>query len=119
MPLFTPDIALSGAQDEAGFGLWLGGHYYEHKQFITLGLQATPTKFFIEYDLYSWDNSNQDLQRVWLEQHAEMHDALRIATGVDGIDLSEVNWQDAQAVQDWMRYHAVEHGLLRTAFGVT
>lgn len=51
------------------------------------------------------------VNRDWLFRHGERHKALRQITGGNAptCDLSSLRWDDSQAVQAWMHYHAVLH----------
>lgn len=116
MALFSPDVVMFG--DPEGFGQWLAGHWFEHQQFITLGLQFSPSRQFLAYDIYSWRYEPESI-RAWLDAHQQMHDSLRRFTGVGGIDLSEIDFQSPDDFQAWMAYHQLEHQQLRAAFGVS
>lgn len=114
MALFSPDIVAYG--DQAGMGLWINSHWYEHGQFWQLGLALTPPQRFPVYDLLGWSEDPEQV-RAWLDAHAAVHEALRTFTGVGGIDLSQLS-DDPGAFDQWMAYHAQEHATLRRVFGV-
>lgn len=117
MPLFTPDVVAT--DDKVGFGHWLNAHYYEHQQFIQIGLQQTPRIEFVNYDLLAWDFEYRESMRSWLEVHEQMHESMRGPAGVSGIDLSSVDPGNEASFQNWLNFHALEHAQLRQAFGVT
>ena len=104
--------------DAAGFGQWLLEHSYEHTQMHNLSFQQTPPTIVPDYDLLSWSFTDE-VQVSWLQAHQSVHQLLRQATGVQGIDLSEVNLKDAGSWFQWMDDHAEEHRLLRQAFGIS
>lgn len=115
MPLFSPDLVLP--RDAAGFGLWLAGHFLEHRQFIgILGSQTTPI-IIPDYDILAWSDDPISV-RTWLDAHAQIHNALRAPAGISGIDLSVVDLTDDSQFQVWQDDHSAEHALLRQAFGV-
>jgi hypothetical protein len=117
MALFVPDKV--DASDPIGFGYWLNGHYYEHQQFINIGIRQTNPIYFVNFDLLSWDARFPETWVAWLGAHQQMHESLRGVTGVGGIELSSVDPTNAQEFQVWMQWHATEHQNLRTAFGVS
>ena len=104
--------------DKAGFGAWLTEHSYEHTQMHNLALQQTSPVIIPDYDLISW-SEDPEIQASWLQAHERVHELLRQATGVQGIDLSVVDLKDPGAWFEWMDDHAEEHRLLRQAFGIS
>jgi hypothetical protein len=117
MPLFLPDQVLP--HDPAGFGRWLTGHSLEHTQMSQLvGTVGTPIANIPLYDILSWSD---DPARVvfWLNIHQQIHQALRDQSGVTGIDLSLVDFNDDDDFLVWQLDHSVEHKQLRFAYGLT
>lgn len=113
---FVHDVVLPN--DGAGLGTWLIEHSYEHTQFHNIGLLQQTKSFVVpDYDIASWSWAPEILA-TWLNAHQLMHVALREATGVEGIDLSQVDLTDEGAWFEWMDDHAQEHILLRQAFGI-
>lgn len=104
--------------DERGFGMWRAEHYFEHNQFNLLSRDLSTPFVIPEYDIYSWDDRSEE-RRLWLLGHYDMHLALREATGITGIDLGEVDWEDPLQQAIWLLNHASEHEVLREVFGVT
>ena len=104
--------------DPTGFGVWLIEHYYEHREFVALGLQQTPTQFIPDYAILDWSDQ-PGLQKQWLSAHQDIHNSLRAWTGVQGIDLATVDLSDHAAWFDWLDAHAQEHALIETALGVS
>ena len=112
---FFHDTALFN--DKAGFGVWLTEHSYEHTQMHNLALQQTVPRLVPDYDLFSWSD-DKEKKASWLQVHEIVHEALRNATGVAGVDLSVVDLSDEGSWFQWMDDHAQEHRLLRQAFGI-
>lgn len=103
--------------DEEGFGLWRSEHYYDHVA-LNLGARNLSSPVVVpEYDIASWD-TGEDQRRLWLSGHYDMHLALRAATGISGIDLTQVNWNDPEELFSWLENHAVEHLILDQAFSI-
>ena len=116
MGFFVPDVVLFG--DPAGFGRWLTSHFLEHKQFITSALALTTPVTVPDYDLLAYSDEPR-LTRFWLDAHALVHNTLRSATGVTGIDLQEVDFTKADQFEIWLSDHALEHAQIRAVFKIT
>jgi hypothetical protein len=116
MPLFFHNTLLP--DDPTGMGVWLIEHYYEHLQFVQLGMQQSPVRFIPDYAIQSWSDQ-KSVQTQWLNVHQTIHDALRTWTGVQGIDLSTVDLEDREEWFEWMDAHAQEHILIEQALGLS
>lgn len=116
MPLFFHDTCLFG--DEAGWGQLLQEHQYEHSQFVQIGRAQTPVVFVPDYDLASWQAS-PNFARNWLTSHFEVHQFLRSATGVSGVNLADVDLSKEDEFYEWLDDHRNEHAELRIALGIT
>lgn len=104
--------------DAEGFGMWRSQHSYEHVMFIELARGFTTPIVLREYDVASWDDS-PEYREIWLAGHYDMHLSLRDAVGIDGIDLTKVEWDDPQQVSAWLENHKLEHEILEQAFNLT
>jgi len=113
---FQPDIV--APKDPAGFGFWLAGHFYEHRQMAAFCASLNPPFIIPDYDIYGW-RDEPEIIATWLLRHEQIHEALRVPANVTGIDLSLVNFKDDDQFLEWMDDHADEHRLLRNAFGMT
>lgn len=70
------------------------------------------------YDILSY--SDDPLRAAfWRNNHQLIHLALRAATGVNGIDLSLVDFSNDEDFLLWQEDHRDEHGNLRAFFGIT
>ena len=115
MALFTPDIV--EFRDFIGMGQWLNSHYYEHQQFISIGLQQGIK--FVDYDLLGWVPGDDSTLPGWQEAHGSMHDSLRYPLNVSFIGFDDLNLHDEQQWYWFMIYHSQEHQAIRMALGVT
>jgi len=115
MTTFSPDIVYHG--DDIGLAYWMGGHFYEHKAMLAVGLSVGYN--VPDYDLYSWAPDDRTAQRSWLEVHNLVHVSLRQLTGVGGPDYADVDFGDKRQFDEWMHYHAQEHQQLRSALGLS
>lgn len=62
-----------------------------------------------EYVLAPFDPEDQNSLNAFLEHHQAMHTQMDTALGIAGFNLSEVDWQDANALASWIAAHAQEH----------
>jgi hypothetical protein len=113
MPQFSPDQCSFG--DVAGMGAWDISHGREHIQFIQV-LAANGVNL-PDPDLLMLLTAG-NARASQLQSHFTQHQLLRQATGVEGIDLSQVNLNDAGDFYNWLGYHATEHQQLRQALGI-
>lgn len=113
MPQFSPDQCSFG--DLAGMGAWDISHGREHIQIIQVfagrGVNL-PDPDLLTLLTAGGARSSQ------VQSHYAHHQLLRVQTGVDGIDLGQVNFDDQGDFYSWLGYHAQEHLLLRQALGI-
>ena len=82
---------------------WSFSHMAEHRDVNRVILQ-TQGKRIDEYVLDPFDGTSRAL--YW---HQSMHDQVNKALGFQGYDLLDVDWNDEEAVIQWMNYNASEH----------
>jgi hypothetical protein len=112
---FVPSIFLYG--DRAGQGRWEIGHYRQHVTYVThLATRANPV-LIPDHPLMVIGTTDLE-RRVWLEDHAATHGALRELANVSGIDLSEVDFENPEEFNVWLDSHSLEHSLIDAAFGL-
>ena len=58
-----------------------------------------------------------DIQN-WAQQHQILHDAMNSVLGLEGNDLTDVDWHNLQQVEAWIRLHAQEHFRASEKLGV-
>lgn len=46
---------------------------------------------------------------AWLYHHQQMHNSQNIVLGIKGFDLTQVDWSDADNLENWIQLHAQEH----------
>lgn len=113
MPQFLPDQCSFG--DVAGYGAWDMNHGREHIQFIqalaALGVNLP------DPDLLALLTAG-NARGSQVQSHYTQHQLLRQALGVQGVDLSQVNFDDPGDFYNWLGYHATEHQQLRAALGI-
>jgi hypothetical protein len=104
--------------DPAGFSVWLQQHYLEHQQFVRIFQVQTHPIFIPDYNFALWDDDKK-IVGSWLEAHQATHLQLRAFTGVDGINLADVDLSKQDQWFSWMDDHASEHAAIRAALGIT
>jgi hypothetical protein len=113
---FQPDVCLP--KDPTGFGFWRSGHYYEHVVLAQKCLSLAKPAIVPNYDIYSW-RDEPELVQQWLVNHNSMHQAIRQATNVTGIDFSLVDFSKDDEFLSWMDDHASEHAAFRQILGIS
>lgn len=58
-----------------------------------------------------------DLQN-WAVQHQAVHNAMNGVLGLEGNDLTDVNWEKPEEVESWIRLHADEHYKASQVLGI-
>lgn len=111
---FMPDTCL--AKDPAGWGQFLNGHAFEHENFRAKALSLANPIVIPSYNIRSWRDEPEYVQS-WLVTHEAIHQALRVLTGVEGSDLSQVDLADDSQFYEWLESHAQEHREFRQVLG--
>mgnify|MGYP001594669191 CR=1 FL=1 len=55
------------------------------------------------------DPINPDDTGVWEDQHQQMHQEMDAALGINGFDLSNVNFENEAFLAGWIQLHFNEH----------
>jgi hypothetical protein len=116
MPQFAPDLA--NFNDLAGYGAYDIGHAREHLQFVQVLAQQTPAILIPNFDFLQFLTAGQARRGV-LDTHQNAHALLRQVTGVQGVDLSQVDLDKQDEFYDWLGTHQTEHAQIRQALGIT
>lgn len=97
------------------FSVWSFSHMAHHRDIIRRIRETTGTNLF-EYAL---DPFNPADLGVWAEQHQAMHDDMNQALyGVDGADLTGIDWQDQDNLSAWLARNYAEHARVATTLGI-
>lgn len=100
--------------DESGKGRWLLEHYLEHQQFTAALATQTVTLSFISYPIQRMEDPQE-----WLAAHQELsQNQWSAAGGGQSTDFRTLDWNDSQAVQDWMNLHQLWHASLRSTLNL-
>ncbi len=116
MPQFAPDLA--SFNDLPGYGAFDVGHYREHLQFVQVLSQQTPAIVIPNFDFLALLTAGQARRSV-LDSHQNAHALLRQITGVQGVDLSQVDLDKQDEFNNWLGYHQTEHAQIRQVLGIT
>ena len=116
MPQFQPDQV--AFQDSPGYGGWDIGHAREHIQFVQVLAGQNPTIPINDYNMLSFLTAGSARQSI-LQTHSDVHNQLRAALGITGVDLSVANFDDQGSFYDWLGYHATEHAQIRQILGLS
>jgi hypothetical protein len=81
--------------------------------------QAILTQFHVILPEYILDPVNWDDPRLWLQQHQLMHNYIDQGLGIDGENLTDVDWSDLGSRAGWIQAHAQLHQLETNALGLT
>jgi len=99
------DITASDASLEQFF-FWNAQDHIE----INQAIQAQKTVNLFERVLHPVDPQAFD---IWLELHQQSHNDINQVLGLNGNDLSELDFSDKSKVSEWMNLHAQEHLSMR------
>ena len=116
MPQFAPDLVAFG--DQAGYGLWDIGHVREHMQFTQVLAGLTPAIEIADYPLLSFMTLPEGPASQMAALHSTLHDLLRNATGVTGVDLTGFGPHNQEDFDDLLNYHRQEHAQMRSVLGL-
>jgi hypothetical protein len=81
-------------------------------------VQETKGIKLVEYPL-EFDPADADQLAQFLNAHADMHLQMNAALKLQSNALSEVDWQDINALAQWISLHFVEHQAASALLGVS
>lgn len=90
---------------EEEFGLWSFSHAAHHRDICRRVFETRGTRLD-EYVLDPFDPADVG---NWAATHQVMHQQFCQALGLDGFDLSEVDWSDEARVTEWITANGNEH----------
>lgn len=83
--------------------------------------QTTPTSGFGQghiTTLYTLDPIPTFDIKSWLWRHQDMHNSVNAALGINGFDLTDMDFQNRQSLQAWIFNHYAEHYQWANKLGV-
>lgn len=93
---------------------WSFTHKVQHDN-INRAILAQKNKTLTTYIL---DPINQDDSDVFLQNNSQIHIDICSILGVEGSDLTSVNWQDEKELGNWIYLHWQEHSNFNTKLGI-
>lgn len=54
----------------------------------------------------------------WLRAHQQAHNDFTAALGIEGVDLTDVDFQDQEQLSAWVRLHGEEHRQAANMLGI-
>ena len=88
-----------------GFTEWVFSHYVHHQAIIS-AVQQTKGIHLVLYDIYPFNDRNLD---NWLQQHQSQHTDMTSVFGINGVDLTNLDFKDRRQLDAWMDLHYREH----------
>lgn len=93
---------------------WSFNHKIQHDA-ISKAILAQKSKTLNSYIL---DPINKDAPDVFLENNSQTHIDICNILNVEGSDLSAVNWQDEQQLENWIYLHWQEHSTFNSTLKI-
>ena len=89
----------------AELSTWASAHASHHRDIIRRIYELTGV------NLPQWvlDPINPSDTGVWENQHQQMHQIMDAVLGIDGFDLTSVDFKNQEALSGWITMHSNEH----------
>lgn len=97
-----------------GLEEWAWHNFQHHEALIQAVLKVKNIKL-TAYRIWPFP---KDMNSDWLEQHQQAHDDLDAALGLNGSDLSSVDYKDKRQLDAWLYQHFVSHQSAASALGL-
>jgi hypothetical protein len=110
MPLVNVQEPAGGADD---LKAWFFAHHQDHIEIV----QAIQ-KLGRPMTIYPLDPFTPNAVDVWLRFHQSAHNDFNQALGLDGADLTDVDFQNAEKLSDFFFRNYQEHLDARAALGI-
>lgn len=113
---FQPTTFVFG--DRAGQGMWEIGHARQHQRYVFYLMNQSVPILVADHPILTMGKTDFE-RKVWLQDHANLHNQLRSIGNITGIDLAAVDFTDRSQFTVWLDDHASEHSLIDFRFGLT
>lgn len=90
--------------------------FHNADQHLQIVRQARAQKNVILRE-YVLDPISSDDPATWLRVHQQAHAEFTEALGIAGVDLTDVDFNDKEQLNSWMRLHGDEHRLAADMLG--
>lgn len=87
---------------------WSFVHAAQHLE-ISNAIYARTLIVLPQFLLDPFDPKNRSSMETWAYQHQLMHNNQNQILGIEGFDLTDVNWQDQEERAAWISLNANEH----------
>jgi hypothetical protein len=96
--LYPPSI-------QSGWAEWVFANLQHHQAIIDAARQTGKANLIL-YQIYPFNSQDPE---GWLLQHQSQHDDMNQVYGVNGSDLSTLDFQNKRDVDAWLQLHFYEH----------
>ena len=93
---------------------WAFAHAAHHADIIRVLYQ----KLGVNLDQYVLDPIPKESTGVWVYQHQIMHQQMDALLGIDGNDLSDVDFRDPNELAGWIYLNSSEHFQASNILGI-
>lgn len=105
---------LNVPKDSRQWNSWSFTHKIQHDN-INRAILAQKNQSLTTYIL---DPINFQVPSVFLQNNGQIHLDVCSALGVNGTDLTSVNWQNEEELTNWIYQHWLEHSNFNSALGL-
>ena len=100
--------------NEAELASWASAHMTHHRDINRAIFEQTG----ISLPEYVLDPIDPQDTGTWEAQHQVMHTNMDIVLGIDGFDLSEVDFTDKDSLAGWIALNSNEHYIAANTLGI-
>lgn len=93
---------------------WALWHFSDHQE-IREAIQTALGKNLTEWDIFPLELKHWDQFAL---KHQAAHNEMNSASGLSGDDLTQVDFKDLHARQEWHYKHFREHNAQRVKYGI-
>lgn len=101
-------ILTEDPQTPADFMAWGFANMAHHRDIIRV-LSEQSGEYLAEYVIDPFNPLSHDDFQAWRYLHQSMHDDMNRVLGIEGYNLSELDWLDEEERIVWLSAHANEH----------
>jgi hypothetical protein len=105
---------LNVPQSLDSFGQWSFANQ-DHHMLVVNGILSQRGTTLTQYQL---DPIPQDAVHNWLQRHQQAHNDINAVLGVQGNDISDIDFENLHLLQAWVRLHFNEHIQWSNVLGV-
>lgn len=91
--------------EDAQLVTWAGVHMAHHRDIIRRIFEV----YEVQLSEFPLDPINPSDMEGWLWKHQQMHAEMAAQLGIQGFDLTDVDWEDDEDLHNWINLNAQEH----------